>query len=106
MSEGSIFAFEAMITSSVKISSAGPKLISRGSVPVNIHDLKTTVVNRARSTLEILNLVMQATLGNVTTGGIKWNAKEYRFVWTNQGGRAIGVGDRTTSSYVYRDFSC
>jgi hypothetical protein len=106
MSEASIFAFEAMITSSVKTSTGELKLISRESVPVNIRDLKTPVVTRARSTLEILNLVMQATLGNVTTGGIKWNAKEYKFVWTNQGGRAIGVGDRATSSCVYRDFSC
>jgi hypothetical protein len=51
---------------------------------------------------------MQATLGNVTTGGVKWNPKEYRFIWTGNGGRAIGLEQITIQSYVglnFREFT-
>jgi hypothetical protein len=74
------------------------QLTIRDAPRVNLSHLRSSSDTPPRSSAEILRLVMEATLGNVTTGGVKWSAKEYRFTWTDNGGRAVGLESVTTSS--------
>ena len=103
MSEDSIFAFEAMVVTQAPTLSrlCGLADGTREASHVKLPHLESSTSALPRSSREVLKLVMQATLGNVTTGGVKWNAKDYRFSWTTHGGRVIGVEQPTTSSYVH-----
>jgi hypothetical protein len=105
MSEDSIFAFEALISTQVQTLSefCGLANAIREAAHRTLPHLKTSNQGPPRSSREILKLVMQATLGNVTTGGVKWNPKEYRFIWASNGGRAIGLEQSTIQSYVGLD---
>jgi hypothetical protein len=98
LSESSIFTFDAMISTLVELCDLLPQLMIRHAPRVTLPHLKSSYDTPPRSSAEILRLVMEATLGNVTTGGVKWNAKEYRFIWNANGGRAVGLEAVTTSS--------
>jgi hypothetical protein len=105
MSEDSIFAFEALISAQVQTLSefCGQADGTRDTTHSKLPHLESASQGPPRSSREILKLVMQATLGNVTTGGVKWNPKEYRFVWASNGGRATGLEQSTIQSYVGLD---
>jgi len=69
----------------------------RDVAQIDLSHLKSSSEGGMRSSAEILKLVMKATLGNVTTGGVKWIPKEYRFSWT-PAIRVSGLKEETTTS--------
>lgn len=98
LSEAPVFTFDALISTSVQLFESWFQLIIRNEPRLDLPHLKSSPVRSPRSSAEVLKLVMQATLGNVITGGIKWNPKEYRFTWATEAGRAVGLDGTTTSS--------
>lgn len=51
---------------------------------------------RTRGSRDVLDLLVRATLGTMTIGGITWSKRDNRFQWDKEGGRVQGLGSNTT----------
>lgn len=99
VSEASVFTFDSFITTLVQCRHARSSAVDyHRHSRVNLPNLRSQEEYPPRSLDETLALLMRATLGNTTTGGIKWKAKEYRFEWTRSGGRVSGLAEDSTAS--------
>lgn len=83
LSEGSLFTFDA--------------LINNNEPDIDLPGLQAKHGAPPRDTREVLSLLMQATLGSTTTGGIVWDRKENKFRWSLAGGRMLGLQIKTAS---------
>ncbi|OCF36677.1 hypothetical protein I316_01273 [Kwoniella heveanensis BCC8398] len=85
LSEKPVFCFEALLTAndpSIQL----PNLRSRTSMPP-VQDPEP-----------LLQLMMRATLGTMTTEYLKWDKRKARYVWGTEGGRPTGLEGVTAIS--------
>ncbi|WWD17370.1 hypothetical protein CI109_101811 [Kwoniella shandongensis] len=90
LSERSAFTFDALLTTSEPPIYL-PKL-GKTSSPTPVHDSK-----------DLLELMIRATLGTVTTDSLKWDGRKSRFGWSQGGGRPLGV-ERVTAAFAVENF--
>ncbi|WVQ72409.1 hypothetical protein IAR50_001961 [Cryptococcus sp. DSM 104548] len=89
LSEGSAATFDAVLTSL--------------EPPIHIPSLKSPLPPPVHDSIHLLDLMMRATLGTVTTDHLLWDGKRSKYRWKESGGRPIGLG-RGTFSRVAEDF--
>ncbi|ODN94309.1 hypothetical protein L198_05165 [Cryptococcus wingfieldii CBS 7118] len=89
LSEGSTATFDAVLTSL--------------EPPIQLPSLKSPLPPPAHDSVHLLDLMMRATLGTVTTEHLLWDAKRSKYGWKESGGRPIGM-ERITFSRVVEEF--
>ncbi|KAK8864332.1 hypothetical protein IAR55_001579 [Kwoniella newhampshirensis] len=92
LSEKSAFTFDAVLTSS--------------EPPIHLPQLrKTSGPTPVQDSKALLDLMIRATLGTVTTDNLQWDNQKARFAWSQEGGRPLGIERITAASTVKRFLS-
>ncbi|KAK4689060.1 hypothetical protein P7C73_g1043, partial [Tremellales sp. Uapishka_1] len=105
LSEKPTFEFDAFITTSVLHLLHPPVRpltnLIRSSPPVALPKLKARATPPPENTLDLLHLMMRATLGTTMSSALRWDEKRRAFSWEDDT-RAVGIEAVTARSSVAR----